>query len=613
VPADPPFRATGLRPINDLRSSMPPSSHFEASPPSPSTTPPPPRSVPHPSGSRPMSRSGFGVFLTIIIGVCVGAGMLLATPLRYVNGAKFVITGLDPSADLAYFRQALQAYSWPYESALRSESPERSRWFVESPAATQLSLCCIGPEGSVEVGQIEKASRSFVKDINEKIELAREKPSVQEDWLDRQTAEIQARLTQASGQVEKALAGLESDDPMATRDELMARWTAGREAFSKKRQDYLRAEAEFRSLQQQSLPTFGVVTPKLQSEAYQSNAALQQDLDEMSVHLSELKLHLLNIWQKTMPILDELLLASDNFTQTLSDANTPSSTLPLPAISDMAAQYGHALARFSSDWRANFATIRQREIDSMSPQLPHLQESLRSRLNGFLFETGKTLTSARRQVQAIADSSADDARFHVMYSDLVRSFQQLQSLHHRFEFAAGNIESRRNYRLDISLRASRGLHRRCKQRIQKIDDSLSTRALAQSRKQHDEDIKAAKQAVALARGGIDESIEALLALQERLNINIGLSDSFLRASVTAELAGAQASSAEVQLSQAQSQHQILVQQRMGELPQSTIEMIECGVIRGPINLRDRLQTAGIAGLLTMLALGLSRWRFRRRV
>ncbi len=613
MPADPPFGESGFRPINDLRSSLPSPSHFETSPPGHSTAPPPTSPTPPRPLARSISRPGVGIFLTIIIGFCVGAGMLLATPLQYVNGSRFIITGLNPSNDLAYFRQALQTYSWQFESSLSPAEPKRSRWYVESPAATQLSLCCDGRKGSADVLQIEAASRAFVKEINEKIDLARVKPSEQEDWLSQQTAAIQSQLEQANGKVEKALAGLKSDDPVAMRDELMARWKDNRESFSKDRQAYLRADAQLKSLQQQPLATFGVVTPTLQDEAYQGNSALQQDLDELQVHLSELKLHLLNVWQKSMPMLDELVLAGGIFSTTLSAANSSGSSLPLPALSDMANQYRSALDRFSSDWRADFATVRQRKTDSMSPQLPRLHESLRSRLGGFLFEAGKTLGSARRQVQAIADSSADDARFHVMYSDLVRTFQQLQSLHHRFEFAAGNIETRRNYRLDISLRASRGLHRRSKQRMKKIDNTLASRALLHSRKQQEEDIETAKLAVATARMGIDDSIEALLVLQERLNINIGLSDNFLRASVTAELAGERASSAEEQLSNTLSQHDILKQQRIGVLPESKIEFIECGVIRGPTNLGARLQTAGLAGLLTMVALGLSRWRVTRKV
>ncbi len=613
MPADPQFPVSGLRPINDLRSSVPPASHFESPLSTHPTAPLPLSPAPRPPGFHSVSRPGVGVFLTIIIGFCVGAGMLLATPLQYVNGARFVITGLNPSADLDYYRQALQAYSWQFESSMTSDNPEHARWFVESPTATQLTLCCTGRKGSTAVQLIEAAARAFVKEINDEISLIREKPSEQEDWLGQQTATIQAQLAHANGQVEKALAGLKSDDPVALRDELMARWTVSRDTFAKDRQDYLRADARLKSLQQQPLPNFGVVTPKIQDEAYQANTALQQDLDEMRVHLSELKLHLLNVWQKSVPILDELVQAGESFSQTLSKANTYGSSLPLPALLDMAIQYRSALDRFASDWRAEFIAIRQREIDAMSPQLPRLHESVRSRLGGYLFEAGKSLGSARRQVQAIADSSADDARFHVMYSELVRTFQQLQSLHHRFEFAAGDIESRRNYRLDISLRASRGLHRRSKQRMKEIDDTLASRALVNSKKQHHEDIELAKLAVAAARDGIDESFEALLALQERLNINIGLSDNFLRASVTAELAGEQVSSAKQQLSQTQSQHQMLAQSRIGVLPKSRIECIECGVIRGPINLGPRLQTAGLAGLLTMLALGLSRWRLLRKV
>ncbi len=612
MPADSPSSASGMQPINDIRSSVPHTGHFETIPPTQIKTSPSLSAAPRPPVSRPVSRSDFGLFLTIIIGICVGAGMLLASPFQYVIGARFVVTGLNPTADLAYYRQALQTYIWQHNSSFTSEDGTQPQWFFESPSATQLTLCRIGRKGLAAVQPIDSVAQAFIKVIHEKLRLAREKPSQQENWLTRQTAALQAQLEQVQGQVELALADIKGDNPLALRDELMTRWKTSKEAFSNDRQAWLRADARLRSLQEEPIPAMGIVTPEQREQAYLANTALQQDLDELRVHLSELKLHLLNVWQKSMPILDELVMAADNFSQTLSTTGSSNGKLPWPALSDMISQYRNTLEKFSSDWRTDFLSIRHRVVDPMNPTLTRLHESLRSRLSGYLFEAGKTLGSARRQVQAIADSSANDARFHVMYSDLVRSFQLLQSLYHRFEFAAGNIESRRNYRLDISLRASRGLHRRSKQRINKIDEHLESRALVQSKKQHVKDIETAKKAVALTRSQIDASIMDLLDLQERLNINIGLSDTFLRASVTVELADEQASSAKQQLTHTQSQQQSLRQQRLEELPESNIKLIECGVIRGPINLRDRLQTALLATFLTILALSVSRWRIRRK-
>ena len=61
------------------------------------------------------------------------------------------------------------------------------------------------------------------------------------------------------------------------------------------------------------------------------------------------------------------------------------------------------------------------------------------------------------------------------------------------------------------------------------------------------------------------------------------------------------------LSETEDQLSDLAAKRTSASFEMGIELVECGVITGPVNLPERLRTGGIAALLTLLIVGFAQW------
>jgi hypothetical protein len=234
-------------------------------------------------------------------------------------------------------------------------------------------------------------------------------------------------------------------------------------------------------------------------------------------------------------------------------------------------------------------------------------------LNDFLFHSAKRLAALRTLVQETANGSIDNARYYVLQSDLTRGFQAVQTAHHRFEFAAGELEASDNFRLDAASRSARGLRRRSQKRIRLIDERLQADAAGRARQQRELELAETRRFMQDVRERVDKTVEELVSLQEELNLNTTQREEFLRAILQRDLIKSQSEQTKRDLLGIQEQVRQLTAKRTAGAEANRLELVSCEVIDGPINLQERCRTGGIGAVLTFLALALGQWWITRRL
>jgi hypothetical protein len=255
--------------------------------------------------------------------------------------------------------------------------------------------------------------------------------------------------------------------------------------------------------------------------------------------------------------------------------------------------------------------LRKLEVDPYSSEVLDVYERSRRRLNDFLFDAAKRLATMRSHVRAIAEGTSDNARHYVSRSNLVRAFQTMQAAHHRFEFAAGTIETPDNFRLDAALKSTRGLRRRSKDRIRAIDEALQARAAERTRKRRIEELTEAERLVEQVRTATDRTVDELIALQEELNLGAEQSEAFLRAVLKAEIATARLKLTQEDLALATERLGELAAERVSTAQAAEIKFVSAGVVGGPVNLGQRLGTGALAAVLTFAVVLLAQWWITR--
>jgi len=179
---------------------------------------------------------------------------------------------------------------------------------------------------------------------------------------------------------------------------------------------------------------------------------------------------LLNVWQLSAGRLDLLTTAADELSRTASQSDAT----PLPPniqavvlglVHDSDA-YRQTLTKYTEVWTIEFTSLQRMEVDPASAELLDRYQRVRMLLSDFLFAASQRLSAVRAHLSVLGGQAGDNARHHVLQSNLTRAFQATQTAHHRFEFAAGGIDTPDNFRLDAALRSARGLRRRILEQIQ---------------------------------------------------------------------------------------------------------------------------------------------------
>ena len=249
----------------------------------------------------------------------------------------------------------------------------------------------------------------------------------------------------------------------------------------------------------------------------------------------------------------------------------------------------------------------------MSGEVLDIYQRLRRNLNDFLFDMARRLSTMRSQVHAVGADPRDTARHHVFQSNLMRAFQTVQAAHHRFEFAAGAIETPDNFRLDAAIKSARGLRRRSQDRIRTIEEQLQAKATEHAKKRRVEKLIEAERFIDQARTATNKTVDELLALQEELNLGAEASEAFLRTVLRAEVATSRLEFARTDATQIEDRLRDLAAKRLSAADAASIELVSCDVTGRPINLSERLRIGGIGAALTLLTILLGQWWITRRV
>jgi len=251
---------------------------------------------------------------------------------------------------------------------------------------------------------------------------------------------------------------------------------------------------------------------------------LQQDLKELSVNLTELKLYMLEVWQDTSGLLEKLQTICEETCTTVSPDNNngaeESATVILGNLDRATKLYKDRLETFSTTWTAEYTAIGRLAVDPFSAELLERHERLRAMLSEFLYHEGKQLSAMRASLQDMTRGDGDGARYHVLHSNLSRAFQRLQLAHHRFEFKAGTIDIAQNFHMDAALQASRGLRRRSQIRIRLIDGRLQEEARHRATKQRVLELADSESRLNKTHRYAKDTVLEMFGMQADLNLTV---------------------------------------------------------------------------------------------
>lgn len=567
----------------------------------------------HPDGERRTRRPS--IILALLAAAVAGVALLAVQPFRYPCAALIRMDGGADAEQLAEHRRLLLDYASQH---VATESPAGARsasWSVDAPGPDQLRLCLTTTGRDSGLERVRVLAEGFINDMQTRSQKLRTTATPQEKVLHERSTQLQAQLAQVESLFDTASAKVPTTDPRSKRASLLEDWHGKRDDFVRTRRDFIEAARNLDQLASLPPPEHGIVPTGERQEALERDEALQQDLRELEVQLVSARRELLNVRDSSAAPLTRLKTAA----QTLATAAATDTAwlrdsaqrVEVERFSRTALEYVEAQQAFAAAWEREFADLAQDEVDPYDPRLIEIQLRLRKLLADFLFVSGKHLADLRRVTQALGEGPGDQARYHVLHSDLLRSYQTVQAAHHRFEFAASAVESAGNFRLDASLRGARGLHRRSKTRIRHIDNNLHTRAVERARQERTAQLAEAQQVVRQTRDATEQSIDSILGLQEQLNLKTELTEDFLQALVDAQLALARM---ELTREDLETTEQVLtrLQAQRDQAGQARFELLNCKVIGPPVNLGRRLGLGTGAALFTFLAVYFGQWWLVRR-
>ena len=114
------------------------------------------------------------------------------------------------------------------------------------------------------------------------------------------------------------------------------------------------------------------------------------------------------------------------------------------------------------------------------------------------------------------------------------------------------------------------------------------------------------------RSSADGIVHELIELQEKLNLSTGLTEQFLRIALQGEFAESQLAVVQADLANTRERIGDLAARRSTPEKEVNLQLIECGVISGPVNLAQRLRVGGLGALLTLFTVAFGQWWLSRR-
>lgn len=552
----------------------------------------------------------------LVVVALAGTLPAFVAPVEHLSSATIRVDGSDAVKHAENYRRALLDYAWKHMSASPGTGPS-IYWAVETPRPDYLALQVRCADGKRGLAAAREIGLGFVEAIRMEADHLRSTQSQSEVVLGDMAAQLKDRLQKAEAQV-IAQGRSNTRTPAAEYESLTARWTSARADFQALRGELLGATVALEQLRSAGEPAHGLVSATERQKAIADDLTLQQDLKELRVNLTELKLHLLNVWKESTAPLDALTTESKALQATVGriPAEFPANAGDAQTREDEfagAAQSLHEnITTFAAAWHKEFSQLRLLEADPMAAEIVDVHDRLRLLVNKFLFDGGRQLAKLRAEVRESDAVGEDDARHHVRQSELLNVFHTVQAAFHRFEFVAGALETRSNFHMDASLRGASGLRRRSQQHIRSIDEQLERKATEKARREYQDQVKHSQAAVNDLRSRADRLVEELVILQESLNIQAGLSAEFLRNSLLSEHADREAGLARTDLERIQQQQRVLEDQRRSTYGETELRLVDIGVVSDWMEAWRRLRVGVAGALVSVLAVMAGQWLIRRQ-
>lgn len=552
--------------------------------------------------ARSIEQTGLFAAAGVTAAVVVGLALTLIGGFEYHVVAVIGLPSGITSERLSVFRAELLAHAWSSLSTSGSDGRVPA-WRVDSPGAAKLSLTIREADRNAGVSRLRGIADGFVGKMRAILATQRDAPSDAERVVAEYVDDLQRRLSEFESQVASAVANLPGDDPTNDRDQLLFRWRALRGEFGSAREELAGAAERTAQLAAQPPPTRAVIPTETRRAALEADAALQQDLKELNVSLSETRVQLLAVWQDSAAKLDLLKSAAENLAAAAA-RDVPSGTSDAvrqlaSGISKEATSYLTAVRNFDEAWTREFTYLQHTTIDPMSADTLELHQRARTVLQDFLFAGDQRLTQVRSLLNPKDGLDLSDVGSQAMLSSLTRCGHAAQQAHHQFEFATAGLDSRDNFRLDSALNRARGLRRRTQDRIRSIEQRLEKEAVEQARKDHAAALASARERLAEVRQNADRAVDELVALQEGLNVNAGLSEQFLRAMLQVEVARTAAAGTRENLERSEARLRQLAAEREATPAAEQVEVLSVGVVGPPVNLGERLRIGAVGAALTL--------------
>lgn len=562
------------------------------------------------------SRRRPGWILPILAALAAGSALAFSERIEYRCVAQFQITGKPTTKQEVFYRKELLDFAWHRPTNESQPQATGRLWFVDSTEPGVLQLCLTTTDRLMGLDSMNTLANGYVNYIESLRKKALTTPSDGEKILSEYITALQQRLINVREQMDTLIAKLPENDPSRHRDTLRKKWQSLYKHVIQTRERLAQAIQELHGLRSEPEPIPGVVSPQERNQALEADKALQQDLAELAVNLTELKRHLLKVGQQSSAPLEKLsgaLVALHNLVKsTQTSTRSEDIRRQLEMLGEQTKQYQDQLVPFVQAWTNAFAVLRRTEVDAYRDELLSMYHRTRSKLNDFLYKAAKHLSNMRTLVTVIGENQSDNARYYVLQSELVRTFQTLQTAHYRFEFVASRVETPGNFRLDAALKSARGLYRRSQHQIGLIDQRLQAAARKRARDRHVARVDAAGRLVDDIRATADQSIGQIISLQSDLNLSTEETETFQSALIEMKLADERLRALQTHVGEMNRKLQKLEDLNIFSADASLIRLLHCEATRHPKTLLKQLRVGGIGAVLTLATVWLGQWWINRR-
>lgn len=563
----------------------------------------------------PVRRPRPSVVIALLGSLMVGAALTLAGRFEFLGAATIQISSGVSVEQRAQYRAELLAYAWDRQTTDGSARTALDRWNVEVLAGNVLRLSVLSGSRSAAAQRAARFAEGFCREKDSEAERTRDTPGQSETILAEYVAEIDEKMDAAQSELD-ALVDLPGNDPFQKHKALRVRWDQMRNDFNEVRERLAVALREESGLRANPGPTLGIVRSEDRSRVIEADGAVQQDLRELVVNLSELKQFAQEVWRKSVAPLDQLRVAAESLVDVAAPsvrrAASPTTRKQAEALVTASELYLEEIKTFSDRWHQQFAAMEKLDLDPLGAAILTDLDRMRSLLNTFLFDAGEQLTSLRTQVRSIGEDPSEDARHHVFLANLTRAFQTVPSVHHRFAFAARKIEGANNFRLDAAETSARGLYHRSQNRVEEIEERLRVEAADRERKLRIEQVNAAEQLVRDMRLETDRVVNVILAMQKELNLTADKGEAFSRAVLKMEMTAGRLKHFQADLQRNRRRIQELAADRVAGAESIGVRFVGTEPVTGPKNVRERLGFGGLAAALTFATAMLGQWWIIRR-